>query len=47
MKKKILVADDDEALNDLGIKAARRSPVETFIKKRDAARRKRQFPYQE
>jgi hypothetical protein len=40
-------AHNDEELNDLGIKAARQSPIEYFIKKRDEARRDNQFPHQE
>ena len=42
-----LAARNDEELNDLGIKAARQSPIEYFINKRDEARRKNQFPHQE
>ena len=34
-----LTAESDDDLNDLGIAAARKSPVEAFIEKRDAARR--------
>jgi CBS-domain-containing membrane protein len=34
-----LAAHDDSELADLGIKAARRAPLETFVEKRDAARR--------
>lgn len=34
-----LAAEDDTELRDLGIKAERRSPIEIFIEKRDAARR--------
>ncbi|GAB4573783.1 MAG: hypothetical protein Kow0077_17210 [Anaerolineae bacterium] len=34
-----LAAQEADELNDLGIKAARQSPIETFIQKRDAARR--------
>ncbi|MBN2304036.1 MAG: CBS domain-containing protein [Anaerolineae bacterium] len=37
-----LAADDDAALKDLGIHAARQSPLETFIKRRDEARRRAQ-----
>ena len=40
-------ATDDDELSDLGIRAARRSPLETFIQKRDAARRNHQYPHQE
>ncbi len=35
-----LVAQDDEDVSDLGIKAKRQSPIDTFIQKRDAARRR-------
>ncbi|MBI5666487.1 MAG: CBS domain-containing protein [Chloroflexi bacterium] len=34
-----LAARDDGELNDLGIKAARQAPLETFIERREAARR--------
>ncbi|MCL4251430.1 MAG: CBS domain-containing protein [Anaerolineae bacterium] len=34
-----LAAQDDSELTDLGIKAARQAPLQTFIEKRDAARR--------
>jgi hypothetical protein len=34
-----LAARDEGELADLGIKAARQKPLETFIEKRDAARR--------
>ncbi|MBE0690799.1 MAG: CBS domain-containing protein [Anaerolineae bacterium] len=34
-----LAAQDDSELVDLGVKAARQAPLETFIEKRDAARR--------
>jgi CBS domain-containing protein len=34
-----LTADNDTELRDLGIEAERRSPIEIFIEKRDAARR--------
>lgn len=42
-----LAATNDGELSDLGIKAARKSPLETFMQKRDAARRKLQYPHQE
>ena len=42
-----LAAQNDDDLKDLGIKAARQSPLETFIQRRDEARRKHQFPQQE
>lgn len=35
-----LIAETDEDIKDLGIKAERESPIETFIRKRDAARRR-------
>jgi CBS domain-containing protein len=35
-----LAAESNEELTDLGIKAARKPPLEVFIEKRDAARRK-------
>ncbi len=34
-----LAAHDDSELSDLGIKAARQNPLDTFIQKRNAARR--------
>lgn len=34
-----LAAHDDDELADLGIKAARQAPLDTFVEKRDAARR--------
>lgn len=34
-----LVADDEADLSDLGIRAEREAPLETFIKRRDEARR--------
>ncbi len=37
----------DDDLQDLGIAAARKPPLETFIEKRDAARRRSGFPFQE
>lgn len=42
-----LTAENDDELNDLGIAAARRPPLETFIEKRDAARRKAKGSRQE
>ncbi len=42
-----LVADSDEELRDLGVKAVRQTPLEAFINRRDAARRrqtKREYP---
>ena len=39
-----LAAQDDSELADLGIKAARQAPLETFIEKRDAARRQARPP---
>lgn len=38
-----LAARDDSELNDLGIKAARQPPLDTFIARRDAARRQSSF----
>lgn len=35
-----MAAKDDDELSDLGNKAARKGPLETFIERRDAARRK-------
>ncbi len=35
-----LAAKDDQELKDLGIRAERKSPIEQFIERRDAARRK-------
>jgi CBS domain-containing protein len=35
-----LIAQNDEDLSDLGVKAKRQSPVDAFIQKRDAARRR-------
>jgi CBS domain-containing protein len=40
--KHLLRALCDADLKDLGIKAARQSPIETFIQRRDAARRRAQ-----
>ena len=37
-----LAAQSDDDLSDLGIEAERRSPIEVFIEKRDAARRRNQ-----
>jgi len=42
-----LVAETNDDLKDLGIKAARRAPLETFIEKREAAQRRNLFPKQE
>lgn len=42
-----LAARSDEELNDLGIKAARQAPLDEFIQKRDAARKRAGFPHQE
>jgi CBS domain-containing protein len=42
-----LAARSDAELQDLGTAAARKSPLETFIEKRDAARRQSQYPRQE
>ena len=42
-----LAARSDEELNDLGIKAARQAPLDEFLKKRDAARKRASFPHQE
>ena len=42
-----LAADSDEELHDLGITAARQAPLEAFVNRRDAARRrqtKREYP---
>jgi CBS domain-containing protein len=35
-----LAAKDEQELEDLGIEAKRESPIETFVRRRDAARRK-------
>jgi hypothetical protein len=35
-----MAAKDESELKDLGLSAARKSPIEQFIEKRDAARRK-------
>ncbi len=42
-----LASQDDEELSDLGIKAARQNPIETFKQKRDAARRRAGLSNQE
>ncbi len=42
-----LAARSDEELNDLGIKAARQAPLDEFLQKRDAARKRASFPHQE
>ncbi len=42
-----LAAESDEELSDLGVRANREAPLDTFIRKRDAARRQRQHPNQE
>jgi CBS domain-containing protein len=42
-----LAAEEEDELSDLGIAAARQSPLEMFIQKRDDARRKTQRPTQE
>ncbi len=42
-----MVARSDEELNDLGIKAARQAPLDEFLQKRDAARKRASFPHQE
>lgn len=36
-----LASQNEEALNDLGIRAERQSPLESFIQRRDAAKQKR------
>jgi crotonyl-CoA carboxylase/reductase len=36
-----LAAEEPDELTDLGIEADRESPIETFLKRRDAARKKR------
>jgi CBS domain-containing protein len=41
---RLLAARDESELEDLGLAAARKSPVEQFIEKRDAARRKVGLP---
>ncbi len=42
-----LTAQEGDDLQDLGIKAARQSPLERFVQKRDAARRSTRFSDQE
>ena len=42
-----LASRSDAELQDLGIAAARKAPLETFIEKRDAARRQSHNPHQE
>ena len=42
-----LAAQSDAELQDLGTAAARKSPIETFIEKRDAARRQSRIPHEE
>ncbi len=42
-----LAANSDDELNDLGIAAARKPPLERFIEKRDAARRRSRSSNQE
>ena len=42
-----LAAQEEDELSDLGIAAARQTPLEMFIKKRDDARRQTQRPTQE
>ena len=42
-----MAARSDEELNDLGIKAARQAPLDEFLQKRDAARKRASFPHQE
>jgi hypothetical protein len=39
---RLLGARTKEELRDLGIRAARQSPLEAFIQRRDAARRRNQ-----
>jgi CBS domain-containing protein len=39
-----LTADSNAELSDLGVQAARKTPMESFIERRDAARRKNQAP---
>lgn len=40
---RLIAAQDDSELADLGIKSARQAPLETFIEKREAARRRAGF----
>jgi predicted transcriptional regulator len=42
-----LTARDDSDLADLGIKASRQPPLDTFIQKRDAARRQSRLSHEE
>jgi predicted transcriptional regulator len=42
-----LAAQEEDELSDLGIAAARQTPLETFIQKRDDARRQTRRPTQE
>ena len=42
-----LAANDDSELEDLGIKASRTAPLDTFFQRRDEARRQSQYPQQE
>jgi predicted transcriptional regulator len=42
-----MAANNDNELNDLGIKAVRQSPLDAFIKKRDEARQRNQTFHQE
>jgi len=42
-----LAADDGSELKDLGVRAERVSPLETFIKRRDAARKRAVSPQEE
>jgi hypothetical protein len=42
-----LMAQNSAELNDLGLKAKRESPIETFIKRRDEMRRRNQSPSEE
>lgn len=42
-----LAADQDAELKDLGVRAARQAPLEAFIKRRDEARRRANFPQKE
>ena len=42
-----MTAEGSEELRDLGIRAERQSPIEAFIKRRDAARRKAQSHQEE
>jgi uncharacterized protein YjiS (DUF1127 family) len=39
-----LAAHDDDELKDLGILAQRQSPIETFIQRREAAKRRQNPP---